>query len=451
MSIARYKRLTRILNTTIAFLTFFPVFLLVLCSLDALSLSWTIVFPIIAFVLSFLLQSYCTSLPVFILCNLFYAVIPLTVWQLAAGLPAHLPGTVIYEIEGTVELLDLTSPRILLTLFYTAFAIAMFVGNFVIKLRRPENYLGSNIPLAVLGVPILVQIASLSLHTRGLSFWILAGAVLQILLYFYNKYLLQYLGFLEEVKNAADVPLGQISSSNSWLLAVFFLLATLLMTIICFLPLEHLLPSLITLFVDGFRAVLMLIFWLLRIEESEGEAVEEPSPADIHRDFGTEESSSFWILLGKIVFVVLLAAAVIGALALLIYLILLLVKTFYSKRTLASDRVEFLNPFDHDKKEKLSRGPRQELHFWNRLFGSSPEHRIRKAWYRMIKSHIFDVPVQLAPSELSQDIGRNQTEQQSARELSSLYEKARYSGQACTKEEVDAAKQLAGTLKKKSK
>lgn len=69
MSIARYKRLTRILNTIIIFLACFPVILLVLCALDALSLSWTIIFPIMAFVLSFLLQNYCTNLHVFFLCN----------------------------------------------------------------------------------------------------------------------------------------------------------------------------------------------------------------------------------------------------------------------------------------------------------------------------------------------------------------------------------------------
>lgn len=450
MSIARYKRLTRILNTIIIFLACFPVILLVLCALDALSLSWTIIFPIMAFVLSFLLQNYCTNLHVFFLCNLLYAAIPLAIWLLAAGLPAHFPGAVVYEIDGTVNLLDLTSPRILLTLFYIAFAVAMFVGNFVIKLHHPDNYLGSNIPLAVLGVPILVQIASLSLHTPGLSFWILAGAVLQILLYFYNKYLLQYIGFLEEVKTSVDVPLGQISTSNGWLLAVFFLISTFLMTIICLLPLEHLLPSLITLFFDGFRAVLMFIFWLLRIEESQGESTEPPLE-NIHQDFGTEESSLLAEIIGKVIFFVLIAAAIIGALTLLIYLILLLVKTFYSQRTLASDRVEFLNPFDHDKKEKLTPESRPEFNFWNRLFGSSPEQRIRKAWYRMIRNHIPDVPAQLAPFELSQDISHNELEQQSAKELSDLYEKARYSGQICTKEDVNAAKQLAGKLKSKAK
>ncbi len=104
MSIARYKRLTRILNTIIIFLACFPVILLVLCALDALSLSWTIIFPIMAFVLSFLLQNYCTNLHVFFLCNLLYAAIPLAIWLLAAGLPAHFPGAVVYEIDGTVNL-----------------------------------------------------------------------------------------------------------------------------------------------------------------------------------------------------------------------------------------------------------------------------------------------------------------------------------------------------------
>jgi len=440
MSITHYKRLVRFLNTCMGYLITVPVLLLLLTYLDVASLSWAMVFPLATCLLSFALREYVSNFLLFTAGNLLCLAMPAGMWFLTDGLVATSSNA------GTADLLDLAGIRLIVTLIYGIYALAQIILTFVLRLRHKEEHLAHNLPLPWLVIPVLIQILCLSADMDTPIPWILVSALLVILIRFANDYIINYIAFLEEVRDASEVPMGQISSTSSWLLALFFTLASLLMTLSCFLPLNHLLPVVGNYLLTGIKFLLRLIGRLFGNHREDAGAFEpestEPNLSGLAPAGG--ETSPFWELMEKVIMVVLLAGAVIGGIALLLYAILQLVKAFYNRTALQTDKVEFLNPFD--RAEKLERTQTTDS-FWERVFGTSPEQRIRKFWYRTIRHRVPSASAPMTPTELVDHMTRDQEEQAQAAELNLFYEQARYSNHPSTKEDAAAAKQLAASLK----
>lgn len=440
MSITHYKRLVRFLNTCMGYLITVPVLLLLLTYLDVASLSWTLIFPLTACLLSFILREYATNFLLFTAGNLLCLTMPAGMWYLADGLVATSSNA------GTADLLDLAGIRLIVTLIYGIYALALIILTFVLRLRHKEEHLAHNLPLPWLVIPVLIHILCLSAGMESALPWILVSALLVILIRYINDYLINYIAFLEEVRDASEVPMGQISSTSSWLLTLFFTLAGVLMTLSCFLPLNNLLPVVGNYLLAGIKFLLRLIGRLFgNHSETSGEfAPESTDPNLSGLAAGGNETSPFWELMEKIIMVVLLVGAVIGGIALLLYAILQLVKAFYNRTALQTDKVEFLNPFD--QAEKLERTHTTDS-FWERVFGTSPEQRIRKFWYRTIRHRVPSASAPMTPAELVDHMTHDREEQAQAAELNRFYERARYSNHPSTKEEAAAAKQLATNLK----
>lgn len=433
MSVSKCKTITRFLNCIMAFLTVMPVLLIALTYFADLSIAWTLLGPLAVTLLAFVLQEYCHNFALFILGTFLYfsSILPVALW---AGFP---------------DFAAMTLGQILLLVVFIVYALALFVYSYIIKLRKPETVLARNLALPFLFIPIGCQFLCLALDLTATVPWILVCAVLQLTLRFINDYLIGHIAFLEEVRNNTGVPMSQIVSSNTWLLTIFFLVAVVLMTISCLLPVNKLLPGIGA----GFLALAQLLIRFLRLffsreKYDKGEDV-EPDHTQLNPDmsqFGESEESAFWSVLEQIMVYLVIGVLVIAIIALIGWLLYKMIRAFYAQKQHTNDTIEFLNPFDKKEKAERMEDP-TSMTFWERLFGTDPNQRVRKAWYKIVRTRLPEVAAPMSPGEITQGMSQTDAERRSAAGLQAFYEKARYSNQECTKDDVAAAKQLASQLK----
>ena len=433
MNLTSYKRLSRFLNSIQGFLTVLPVLLIAVTFFTGLSTAWVLVGPFAAVLFAFVLHEFCHNIALFIPGTFLYfaSVLPMALW---AGFP-NFRGMTLFEI--------------LLFVVLCVFALALFIYCYVVKLRKQETVIIKNLGLPFMVVPIGCQFICLALELNDVVPWILASAVLLLVIRFINSYLLGHIAFLEEVRNNTGVPISQINSSSTWMLSIFFLAALLLMIISCVLPVNELLPGLGALFMF-FVNLLIKFLRLFFSKEKYDQGTDEPhEPENMNPDmsgFGEAETATFWQVLEKIMVYVVIVALALAIIALIGWLLYKMFLAFYARKRHESDTIEFLNPFD--KKEKAERvSDPSALTFWERLFGNDPNQRVRKSWYKTVKTRLPEVSAPMSPGEISEGMSQTESERRTAAGLQAFYEKARYSNQECTKEDVTAVKQLASQLK----
>lgn len=433
MSVSKLKTVTRFINAIMGFLTVLPVLLIAVTYFAGLSAAWVLTGPLAAVLLAFLLQEYCHNIILFIPGTFLYfgSVLPVALW---AGFP---------NFSG------MTLAQILLLVIFAIFALALFIYSYVIKLRKRETVLARNLAIPFLVIPIGCQFLCLAFGFQVAVPWILTSAVLQLTLRFINDYLIGHIAFLEEVRNNTGVPMTQIVSSNTWLLTIFFLVAVVLMTVACLLPANKLLPGIGAAFMFFVNLIVRFLRLFFSKEKADESSNVEPELGNINPDmsqFGESETSIIWKFLEQIMVYVVIAALVIGIIALVGWLLYKMIRAFYAQKGHSNDTVEFINPFD--KKEKVERvDDPTALSFWERLFGSDPNQRVRKSWYKTVRHRLPDVSAPMSPGEISEGMSQTESERRAAAGLQTFYEKARYSNQECTKDDVAAAKQLATQLK----
>lgn len=426
MSLSQYRRLTRFLNSAMGFLAAVPALLLVAYYFAGLSAAWTLLPLFAAFAAAWALREFCGNFLLFAGGSLSF-------------LAAALPGLLFHP---------------LLFLAYLVLMGGLAVMNFTLRLRPDTSYRGKNSSAAWFAVPAGAQLACLYLDFGAVIPWILAAAVCQLLLRFLNEYLLGLIAFLEEVKEAKRVPLGQIRSSNGWLLSVFLLISAAVMVLSCFIPFGSALAGFLQAAGRLLRAVITFLASLFGRGSEQAEVIPEPEMPQQQGFSGMGEDTSaaaIWVFLERVMIAVFAAAVVVGGIALLLYCVYRIVKTFYSNRALHSDQVEFLNPFE--KKEKLTRLPEEKQGDLLGFFGLTANARIRKTWYRAIKAkHRDRVPGCLAPLELTETLAGAGGDaaagagSDKAKRLAEIYDKARYSGKECSREEMAAVKELAASV-----
>lgn len=130
----------------------------------------------------------------------------------------------------------------------------------------------------------------------------------------------------------------------------------------------------------------------------------------------------------------------IGGVLLLLWLFIRLAGEFYRRfHQFASkeDQVEFLAREKQEEKNRMH-GKREKRSLF---FSGTPEERIRKSYRKEILKRSPSLPEAWAdPSRIEEQAGIPQDEKGQA--FHKLYEKARYSGQTCTKEESSLMKTL---------
>ena len=295
---------------------------------------------------------------------------------------------------------------------------------------------------------ILIYISSHLLDFRSLMplcFWL---AILYALLFLLNSYLLNLDRFVRNHEHIVNVPFRQIKNVNYILIT--FLCCLVLLSMLCFsrLPLGNLLTILGTLMI---KALKLFLTWLFKRRQEDVEWTEEeplPSMERLHH----AESSRLMEILSAIFQWIFTIVFIIGAVALILYLIYRIYQHFYLKgEGVIKDEVHFLSPFE--KKEKLKQKPKPFQPNFH-LLGKSNNITIRRHFAKAVLANAGSnlKPLEsLTPSQLSEYVvGQNQeysSEENDRILVTNCYEKARYSNQICSREEVQLIKRI---VKKKS-
>ena len=334
--------------------------------------------------------------------------------------------------------------------YITAFVIYLLVLTSISYYIRHRKQDLKNTSLFLLLYFLFLYVSCYLVDFKELLPLCFALAVSYTMLYIINHYLLNLDRFVCNHAHIVNIPFRQIRNTNHILMA--FLCCLLLLSMLCFskLPFGSLLALLGSLL---FRILRSLVTWLSRLKVPEEEwAEEQPEPS--RTELPMAEPSRFMEILSAIFQWTITIALIIGTVILILYTIYKIYQHFYLKGEAAiKDEVEFLSPFE--RKEKLFRKQgKLNLH----LFGRSNNGAIRKYFAKAVIANAGSEPQlskSLTPSQLSEYAVLSGEYPSSEREdrmlVTSCYEKARYSNEACTREEVQQVKKLLKANKKRDK
>ncbi|MBQ4088195.1 MAG: DUF4129 domain-containing protein [Clostridia bacterium] len=237
--------------------------------------------------------------------------------------------------------------------------------------------------------------------------------------------------FLEDSKDMANVPAVNIRRQAGGILTV----CTFAVLGIMMLAPKTFLMQLLEWGKQGILYIISKLLGLVHVPKPEEvKEVEQVDMGQVFRGglFEKEDTrSALWDILDNIVFVIVYAALFCAAVALIVYVV-------RKMRQLFSEQLEA----ETDVTERIVPEKRQSIFVRNRrgvkkdkMDGSPENVKIRKLYKRFMeaKAGAYLTPA-TTPKELERAVSAEE-------EIRKLYEKARYSGNDCTKDEAERMKQ----------
>jgi hypothetical protein len=267
------------------------------------------------------------------------------------------------------------------------------------------------------------------------SIFYLLAAVLR----WHNQSLVDHLG---RFMLTPTQPTARIIRSNRRLLLAFAGVLVLILALSPGLRLHEIVPWL------G-RQLLLALGWLLKIllslipqRETDPTLTDEPTETIGPLPDNTQETPMWLQVLWTILQYVAEAAFVLIILGGLVYGVIVLYRRFYARRQSGPDILESILPdFGKDIRQRLDRTASR----WQQMFSTEPEIRIRKLYGRLIPklgSHYktFRLDDNLTARQISEQL--DGSDPGLLLEITQLYEKARYGGNACTGSDVHRMQKL---------
>lgn len=271
------------------------------------------------------------------------------------------------------------------------------------------------------------------------------GSFLFLMLFAVHRSQENTAAFLYMNKNMANLPAGQIAGLNKLLLGVFLVFLLMGMLFLQRLPMGDIFGGIGFVLRKILSGILTFLFRLFKWEDSY-EMMPEPE-----RDMGgfpiePEEPSVWAQILDKIFVTVLYIALAVGAVYIIIRLLYGFYKRFYENQKPETDESEFLlQPTPGVARVFAVREKKK------RMAETAYDKKIRRLYKRYVRQKLGRgeaVPEPLTPVELEGYIrerqGQRMPEDGNPEEMEmehiGLYEKARYSEEACTREDVERMK-----------
>lgn len=271
------------------------------------------------------------------------------------------------------------------------------------------------------------------------------------LLYIVNRHLINLYYYLKKHEDKANIPLKQINKSNNIFVAVFLVLCCIVMAIFTKLPIGGLLRGI------GIILRNFLRFLFMRIGNSPTEQTEEVQPQEETMlqylgDIETPEPSAFWLKFSQGLMYVSYVIFIVLFIALIVYGLYRIYRMYYQKKVIISgdEKVEVISPFT--KNDLGFFGNRRSIRKSLRnLFVGSNNDRIRKQYLKAVQKHAepekelkYFMPTELSGYAVLTDNKQMEESNKNAKVavLTNIYEKARYSNEECSKEEVQSVKNI---------
>lgn len=268
-------------------------------------------------------------------------------------------------------------------------------------------------------------------------------------------YLINFERFFQTHSNITNVPIKDIQNTNYILLLFFSCLCIATMFIFTKFPLKAFLTMIGTILLGLIKA-----FFSLFKDKPITSPIKNIEPEQSSQPLGLLKAtppSIIWQYIENILLGLFTIALVAGITALILFGLYRLYQLFYEKKfNNFRDKTEFISPFDkreHLKREEIGTVVKKLFP----LFGRTNNEKIRKYFYKAIITHNPKEKLSnyLTPMQLSQYALNIQTEQyrddtikKEADRLTEFYEKARYSKDECTNEDVSQVKDILSNEKK---
>ncbi|MGB8454564.1 MAG: hypothetical protein WCD89_19815 [Anaerocolumna sp.] len=274
-----------------------------------------------------------------------------------------------------------------------------------------------------------------------------------VLFYFLNMYLINFEGFFQKHSSMSNVPMKQIKNTNHILILFFGIICVVVMLFFSTLPVKELLSVIGSLLIGLLRA----FFSLFPGNGEEAAPLDNVQPETSVPPLGltdAKEPSLLFQYIQDILLGLVTIAMIAGAIALILYGLYRIYQRFYEKKyNNFRDVTEFISPFD--KREKINRNDPGAV--GNQFFGNFPRSnngKIRKYFYKSVLSQKKNDTLlkNLTPTQLSEyalngqnGLSADMIDPENVKQLALYYEKARYSKEECTKEEVMQVKTIIKT------
>lgn len=343
----------------------------------------------------------------------------------------------------------LMSTNLFTQVIYVIYIIILTIMELNAQLQ-PERLKKINTSIFFIPVFFLMYMVNSYIGLTELNQLSFILAIAFVLLYLLNMYLINFESYFQNHSSVSNIPMGQIVSTNNTLIVFFCGFCIFVMLLFTRLPLNSILSVISKMILAIIRTIVSLFLTdgdNTNAEDIMGSEINENQ--QLFEDAGTASpilEFIFNLILGLILLVV------IGAfIALIVYGIYKLYQHFHAdKINNFKDHTEFISPFD--KRTKVERDyknvfTRKSSHFW----GRTNNEKIRKMFYKAALSGEADIehpelltPVRLSQLILSKDQGiiNSTADSKKVAELTACYEKARYSKEECSKDEVLLVKEL---------
>lgn len=330
--------------------------------------------------------------------------------------------------------------------FYMIFLILLLIIALSKRLQE-EKFTKTNTSPYLLSTLAAMYFTNNYLGITALNGMLLLLVIVFILLYFFNMYLINFESFFKKHSTMSDIPIKQIKNTNQLLILSFGCFCVIIMVFFTRLPLKGLLSATGSILL----AILKFIFSLFPDSNKEIPPNENHNPEQTPPPLGLSDNGTPSLILQYIenillgLFTVAIIAAAIG---LLLYGLYRIYQLYYGKKyNELKDITEFISPFD--KKERMKRRPRTIPGIRSLpVFTRSNKDKIRKLFYKavLLRQNKDTLGNNLTPLQLSEYVLTGQIDKAEKKkevvQLALYYEKARYSREDCSKEEVIQVKNL---------
>lgn len=283
---------------------------------------------------------------------------------------------------------------------------------------------------------IIVLIHGTIVNSKEIIILSYALGLIFLLVKFITNYLDNLEIYIARNSNIKNVPIKQLISLNSSIFFIIIFLIFIILAIVKILNLEKYLYAPFEPILSFFKIALATFFkYLFSIATDSSNPsfseVEEAIPIETAKALSGNSTFTKFLETLFNIFVFLLVAFFCYLAIKIIYSYL---KNNFSKNNIKTDKIEYLNSEKIiDTEEKI-----------NSKFSLKPKNnneKIRKIFYKRVKKNKkLNINNKLTAKEISNKISKN--DNISLEELTTLYEKARYSNTNCSNEDVEKAKKV---------
>lgn len=339
---------------------------------------------------------------------------------------------ILVHFAGIAMVLLLPGSDIVQKILLLAAVVVEVVYSFYLRLATEERTDSPLHPAVAVGIAAVALWIQNSHGQQGWDVYYISGVIVYLAGYYIQYYIEQYLYFLVVNRSSnGNIPEKEILRSGMSMTIQYTVLGVLLL----------LATANIEWLAGIMEQVKRFVIWLLRFlfrnsskEESTvvEEAVQQQTQENMQEMFdGTAETSVFWVILEKVVMV----AMGVGLVVLLIYLGWKLI-TFLIERfgqNVGARTVDLDNGVD--VREKCEIEKRKERRKKLPIF-RNPTERIRKIYQKQVLAGKKQLIGELSEKHLEYMTAKECGDGLNQKILTEIYEKARYSPEECTMEDV---------------